>query len=194
MFGFFTRRKIMDQSGDTPVVLIGGSVIVKHGSKDKAQVWSPSSPRDYHTALKQPIASIALKKHANPDHDDDHRVDDLDPATDLERIDIPHGASWKVDVFEQKSDKKAALSIASANDLGILLTLVNESGSLQEHSKRRIGYGVDSQRSELGLKDAKITKAVVSVDGKVAGTLSSIDLKSNTPGICRIVFRSSPAA
>ena len=184
----------MAESGDTPVVLIGGSVVVKHGSKDATQRWHPRSRGEYHTALKRPIASIALKKDAHPDHDDDHRADDLDPATDLERIDIPHAASWKVDIYEKKSDKDLAISIASDTSLGILLTLEDQAGKLHEHSKRRIAYSFDPGRAESGLKDATITRAVVSVDGKVVGTLNPVDLKSNTPGICRIVFRSAPVA
>ena len=182
------------ESGDTPVVLIGGSVVVKHGSKDKTQGWSPKNRGEYHTAVKHPIASIALKKHAHPDHDDDHRADDLDADTDLERIDIPHAASWKVDIYERKSEKNPAISIASATDLGILLSLADADGSLHEHSARRIGYSIHPSRTEAGLKDATIVKAVVSVDGKVVGTLNPIDLNSNTPGICRIVFRSSAVA
>lgn len=181
------------ESGDTPVVLIGGSVVVKHGSKDATQRWNPRNHGKYHTALKHPIASIALKKDAHPDHDDDHRADDLDPATDLERIDIPHAASWKVDVYEKKSDKDHAISIASDTSLGIVLTLEDESGGLHEHSKRRIAYSFDPGRAESGLKDATLTKAVVSVNGKVAGTLSPSD-SSNTPGRCRIVFRTAPVA
>jgi hypothetical protein len=181
---------MMGHSGDTPVVLIGGSVVVKHGSKDTNQRWTPKHSGEYHTTLAHPITSIVLKKHALPDHDDHHRADDLDPDTDLERIDIPGGASWKVDIYEQNSDRRSAISITSA-DLGILLTLENPGGSFSEHSQRRIAYSIDPGRTESGLKDAKIAKAIVSVDGKVVGTLHSIDLKSNTPGICRIVFRSS---
>jgi hypothetical protein len=183
---------MLGHSGDTPVVLIGGSVVVKHGSKDTNQRWTPKHNGEYHTTLAHPIASIALKKYALPDHDDHHRADDLDSDTDLERIDIPAGASWKVDIYEQNSDKHSAISIASAANLGILLTLENEGGSFCEHSERRIAYSIDPSRTEAGLKNAKIAKAVVSVDGKVVGTIHPIDLKSNTPGICRIVFRYPP--
>jgi hypothetical protein len=184
----------MGNSGDTPVVIIGGSVVVKHGSKDTSQRWHPGNKSEYHTASTHRIASIALKKHALPDQDDDHRADDLDPDTDLERIDIPSAASWKVDIYEQNSGKDSAISISSADNLGILLTLENRAGSFCESSKRRVAYSIDPGRTESGLKNAKIAKAVVSVDGKVAGTLHPIDLKSNTPGICRIVFRSSPVS
>ncbi len=183
----------MGHSGDTPVILIGGSVVVKHGSSDTSQRWHPGNKSEYHTASTHPIASIALKKHALPDHDDEHRADDLDLDTDLERIDIPSAASWKVDIYDQNSDKVSAISIASATGLDILLTLENQAGSLCEHSKRRIAYSIDLSRTEAGLKNATITKAVVTVDGKVAGTLHPIDLKSNTPGVCRIVFRYPPA-
>ena len=184
----------MGHSGDTPVVIIGGSVTVKHGSKDMVQTWHSRHSGEYHTASTYPIASIALKKHALPDHDDDHRADDLDPDTDLERIDIPSAASWKVDIYDQNSDKASAISIASTTSRGVLLTLENEAGSLHQDSMRRIAYSIHPTRTEAGLKDATLTKAVVSVDGKIAGTLSSIDLKSNTPGICRIVFRSAPVS
>jgi hypothetical protein len=179
----------MAHSGDTPVVLIGGSLIVKHGSKDKNQKWNSKNSREYHTTLTHPIASIALKKFAHPDHDDDHRADDLDPDTDLERIDIPGVASWKVDIYEQNSDKHSAISIASDGRSEVRLTLENQAGSLCEHSKRRIAYCVDPSRTEPGQRGATLAKAVVRFDGNLAGTLNSIDLKSNTPGICRIVFR-----
>jgi hypothetical protein len=179
----------MAHSGDTPVVLIGGSLIVKHGSKDKNQKWNSKNSSEYHTISTHPIASIALKKYAHPDHDDDHRADDEDPDTDLQRIDVPSAASWKVDVYAQNSDKSPAISIASGTRSDVRLTLENQAGSLCEHSKRRIAYSVDPSRTEPGQRNATMAKAVVSFDGKLAGTLNSIDLKSNTPGICRIVFR-----
>jgi hypothetical protein len=166
---------------------------VKHGSKDKTQKWSPRNHREYHTALKHPITSIALKRHAHPDLDDEHRADDLDHDSDLARIDIPHDSSWKVDVYESKSDKDAAITLSS-EDLGILLTLKDDAGSLHEHTTRRIGYSVHPEKTEDGLKNAKISKAVVTIDGKVAGTLNPIDLKNQTPGICRIVFRTAAVA
>jgi hypothetical protein len=179
----------MAHPGDTPVVLIGGSLIVKHGSRDKNQKWDSKNSSEYHTSLTHPIASIALKKYAHPDHDDDHRAEDLDPDTDLERIDIPSAASWKVDIYEQNSDKHSAISIASARSLDVRLTLENRAGSLCEHSKRRIAYSIEPGRTESGQRNATLAKAVVSFNGNVAGTLNSLDLKSNTPGICRIVFR-----
>jgi hypothetical protein len=179
----------MAHPGDTPVVLIGGSLIVKHGSKDRTQKWNSKNSSEYHTTLTHPIASIALKKHAHPDNDDDYRADDEDPDTDLQRIDVPSAASWKVDVYAQNTDKRPAISIASARSLDVRLTLENQAGSLWEHSKRRIAYSIDPGRTESGQRNATLAKAVVSFDGNVAGTLNSIDLKSNTPGICRIVFR-----
>lgn len=179
----------MGHSGDTPVVLIGGSVVVKHGSKDKSQRWNPKHSGEYHTALTHPIASIVLKKYAHPDNDDDHRADDLDPDTDLQRIDVPSAASWKVDIYAKNSDKRSAISIASGTRSDVRLTLENQAGSLCEHSKRRIAYSIDPGRTESGQRNATFAKAIVSFDGNVAGTLNAIDLKSNTPGICRIVFR-----
>jgi hypothetical protein len=184
----------MAHSGDTPVVLIGGSLIVKHGSKDKNQKWNSENSSEYHTTLPHPIASIALKKYAHPDNDDDYRADDEDPNTDLQRIDVPAAASWKVDIYAQNSDKHSAISIASAKSLDVLLALENQAGSLSEHSKRRIAYSIDPGRTESGQRNATLAKAVVSFDGNVAGTLNSIDLKSNTPGICRIVFRYPPGS
>jgi hypothetical protein len=179
----------MAHSGDTPVVLIGGSLIIKHGSKDKNQKWNSTNGSEYHTTLAHPIASIALKKLAHPDHDDDYRADDENPDTDLQRIDVPSAASWKVDIYAQNSDKHPAISIACARGLDVRLTLENQAGSLCEHTKRRIAYSIDPGRTELGQRNATLAKAVVNFDGSVAGTLNSIDLKSNTPGKCRIVFR-----
>ena len=158
-------------------------------AKSRVQKWDLKNSSEYHTSLTHPIASIALKKYAHPDNDDDHRADDLDPDTDLERIDIPSAASWKVDVYAQNSDKRSAISIASGTRSDVRLTLENQAGSLCEHSKRRIAYSIDPDRTESGQRNATLAKAVVSFDGKVAGTLNSIDLKNNTPGICRIVFR-----
>jgi hypothetical protein len=179
----------MAHPGDTPVVLIGGSLIVKHASKDKNQKWNSKNSREYHTTLTHPIASIALKKYAHPDNDDDYRADDEDPDTDLQHIDVPSAASWKVDIYAQTSDKHPTISIASGTRSDVRLILENQAGSLCEHSKRRIAYSLDPGGTESGQRNATLAKAVVSLDGNVAGTLNSIDLKSNTPGICRIVFR-----
>jgi hypothetical protein len=173
--------------GDTPVVLIGGTVTAKIGSMNNRQKWSGSG-RLYHAKPSFPIALIVLKNTAPQDNDDNHKADDDDANTDRQRIDVSSAKSWKVDVFAQVSDTTPIISITSGSD--IQLALVNLSGALCKDSKRRTAYSTDQGCTASGKKNAAFAKAVVSADGTVVpnGTLTCTD-PSQGPGKCRIVFR-----
>jgi hypothetical protein len=173
--------------GDTPVVLIGGTVTVKVGSKDNGKKWKRKSGK-YHAKPAFPIALIVLKNSAQDDQDNDHKADDDDPSTDQpqHRIDVSSAGSWKVDVFALATDSSPIISITSGSD--IQLALVNASGALCKDTNRRTAYSTDQGCTAAGKRGATFAKAVVTVDGTVPqnGTLSCA---ASGPGKCRIVFR-----
>jgi hypothetical protein len=177
--------------GDTPVVLMGGTVTVKVGSKDNRQKWKQKSGK-YFATPAFPIAVIVLKNTAPPDNDDNHKADDDDQNTDRQRIDVSGAKSWKVDVFAQASDTTPIITITSGSD--IQLALVNLSGALCKNTKRRTAYSTDQGCTTSGKNNATFAKAVVSVDDTVPsnGTLTCTD-PSLGSGKCRIVFRYPPS-
>ncbi len=173
--------------GDTPVVLMGGTVTVKVGSRDNGQKWKQKSGK-YHAKPAFPIAVIVLKNTAPDDSDDNHKADDDDPSTDQpqHRIDVSVAGSWKVDVFALATGGSPIITITSGSD--IQLALVDPSGALCKDSKRRTAYSTDRGCTDQGKRAATFAKAVVTVDGTVPpnGTLTCA---ASGPGKCRIVFR-----
>jgi hypothetical protein len=173
--------------GDTPVVLIGGTVTVKVGSTNNREKWKQSSGK-YLAKSAFPIVLIVLKNTASQDSDDNHRDDDEDLKTDRQRIDVSSAKSWQVDVFAQASDTTPIISITSGSN--IQLALANSSGALCKDTKRRTAYSTDKGCTASGKSNATFAKAVVTVDGTVPpnGTLTCTD-PSQGPGKCRVVFR-----
>jgi hypothetical protein len=177
----------MPHPGDTPVVLIGGTVTAKVGSKNNREKWKQKSGK-FLAKSEFPIALIVLKNTAPEDSGDNHKDDDDDTNTDRQRIDVSGAKSWQVDVFAQASDTTPIISITSGSD--IQLALVNSSGALCKDTRRRTAYSTDKGCTASGKRNATFAKAVVTVDGAVPpnGTLTCTD-PSQGPGKCRIVFR-----
>jgi hypothetical protein len=171
--------------GDTPVVLMGGSVTAKVGSTDNSKKWKKSNGV-YHAQPSFPIAVIVLKNSAPQDSGDNHMPDDDDPATDRQRIDVSSAGSWKVDVFALATDTTPIISITSGSD--IQLALANASGALCKVSNRRTAYSTDPGCTAAGKKGATFAKAVVTVDGTVPSN-GTLMCTTGGAGKCRIVFR-----
>ena len=82
--------------GDTPVVLIGGSVKLEEHSFP-VQNWQPGPlpTRYYYAPAGKSIATIVVKN--NPGDGDDPGL------TDRLNIPIPPGASWEIDLFTNEA-------------------------------------------------------------------------------------------
>ena len=107
---------------DSPVVVVGGSMIFKVGAKDPNAAWQKINERqEYHTVSTYPVRAIVIKSSAEPDDDDHHRGDDLNAETDKHGFSVPAGTSFHIDVFTVGSGAKPAASISSTDGENIRL-------------------------------------------------------------------------
>jgi hypothetical protein len=175
--------------GDTPVVLIGGSVVVKQGSTDTKQNWSPHD-NGYQTTSAHPIAWIALKKSSSDGKGDAHDPDDDDATTDqLPAVPVSSAVPWNVGLYTDEGNKDPNLIIAFTPGSGIQLTVGEFGGSLcPNNSGRRIRY--ISGNCKADLKDQKeYTFAYAMVNSNVASTKLPCTDSNGTKNRCRIVIR-----
>ncbi len=183
------------QSGDTPVVLVGGSLMFRAGKG--AVVWQATPPVSPSTKVIQysvtpdyQVASIAVKAKPDSDPNDDNPAPASDGklSSDLFRVDVPNGTTWEVDEFTDASDQPVASITPVSGD--IVLKLLDTSGFLcpQGNKNVRILYGKQSDCSDA----VNFTKVSLTVTAngvtQANGTLVCVDL-NNKPNHCRIVFR-----
>lgn len=97
-------------SGDTPVVLVGGSIVFKAAKKaDPTYYWQQDTQyKAYHAIPHYPVTSIAIKKTTTPADTPDpsgdaSTADDQDRTTDVIRVDLSDTPAWEIDEFSQAS-------------------------------------------------------------------------------------------
>jgi hypothetical protein len=173
--------------GDTPVVLVGDSMIFRAGTSP----WQTDSPTEYHVSPSYPVAAIAIKAKSNDDPDTPPSSDG-DIQSDRLRFDISSGSTWEIDEFVQGSTQPVAALTPQGN--AIYLDLKDTSGFLCPVNNaagtaiKEVRYGHVSDCSDhIQFSSISLT---ISVSGQpqAQGTLNCID-QNNQPGICRIVFR-----
>jgi hypothetical protein len=176
-------------SGDTPVVLIGGSLTVQESSTDSKQTWGPHG-NGYRASSPHAVAEIALKKDYKPNnHDDSHRGDDDDTSKDMgSPIPVTSAAPWSVKLYAKEKNDAVLLIEVSPPGTDYLLTLLDQSGSLcpdpVTKSPRRMEYFLNSSCSG----EAHFDRAEVTTNVGTPPPLTCVD-SNNQPGMCRIVFR-----
>lgn len=171
--------KTAGASGDTPVVLIGGSL--KFQARDTSYPWKMDTPTTYHVSPNYPVQSIVIKaKQVGTSGDDD------DPTTDQLRANVSNATSWEVDEFITQQGAPD-LQVASLTSLGYEINLTALNGYLCSGGTT-ISYG-----QQPGCVDqvvvSKVTLTVTEGDGPQQwGSINCVD-SNNNPGKCRIVFR-----
>jgi hypothetical protein len=179
---------------DTPVVVIGQSMIFKVGAKDPKVVWHKISERqEYDAVSEDPVREIVIKTSAEPDHDDHHRGDDVDKATDKHGFSVPAGTSFHIDVFTVGSGTKPAASISSTDGKSIRLKNLISGSTLHPKSERRLHYSSDGS----GTDSQVFAKVEVQIGGQPKVPIRCrVDPTPSNPnpshGKCRIVLRASP--
>jgi len=183
---------------DTPVVVIGGSLTFKQGSKG-GTAWTevPGQPGQYQTVAPNPVSTIAIKTTAQPDSDDNHRKDDADPTTDkLPGLSVA-GTSFQINVFTVASGANPIVSIASIDGITITLFLPSSapSGAIlcPNTSNRRVDYSSDGNCANLD-QFAKVDVIIGRPPSTTTTTIKCIldaTVSFPTPclGKCRIVLR-----
>jgi len=179
---------------DTPVVVIGSSMIFKVGAKDSNAVWQKVSERqEYHTVSTDPVRAVVIKTSAEPDDDDHHRGDDVNEATDKHGFSVPAGTSFHINVFTVGSGTKPAASISSPDGKNIRLKNLVSGSTLHPKSERRLHYSSDGS----GTNSEIFSKVEVQIGSQPSVPIHCLlDPTPTNPnpfhGKCRIVLRTSP--
>ena len=168
--------------GDTPVVLVGGSLRFKAGRAAAGNAWQQVTQyKDYHYPANYKVKFIVVKISPDP-HGDGPDGDDTNAATDKLRVDISNASSWQVDAYIATStDPVASLKLAA--DGMIHLT---GNGNLCPFGTpiKRIFYSTDCSSEAVKFSQINIT-----VNNNPAGTLSCLDGMGDPLGQCKIVLR-----
>jgi hypothetical protein len=199
---FLPRYRVaVAPSGDTPVVLVGGSLTFKAG--DKSYAWVEDTPNaKYHISPAYPIVSVALKTTAGGDPSDAPVADDSDATTDLIRTQLTASTQWKIDEYVIVAPSTTAVVAASLTQQGssIYLTLPPKATGWLCPNKtlKKIIYSPTQSCpattptpdpvsfSNVGLTVTDTVNGVVQTEE--TGNLNCLDTNS-VSGECRIVFR-----
>lgn len=190
----FAYRPVAN-SGDTPVILVGGSMIFKSGSKN-SPAWVPvTGGQDYYLTPNYDISEIVVKMIASDDGGDGHDAGDANTHTDKLRVDISAASTWEVDAYAQSDDQHAVVSITprenSSGQTEIHLVRLDTSQGATlcpNGSLKRIKYGHTADCSDRVV----FSKIELKVDSQSRGTITCIDDAAKLLGRCRIVFRGPP--
>jgi hypothetical protein len=175
--------------GDTPVVLIGGSLRFKAGSTIANDAWQQKVLNQDYWYPAYRLAVIALKQKT-ASIGDDPDVDDVDTTTDTTRIPISN-SNWRADLFTVASGNKPVAHLAGTRaNLQIHIILDDTKGNLCPVGKpiiKKVTYVPSRDCNDDSLKFSKIN---VTVNG-VATTPASLNCPATPTGDhhCKIVFR-----
>ncbi len=173
-------------SGETPVVLVGDSLIFRAGVSGFPWRLDPSTG-GYHTSPDYSISWIIVKANASSE------TGEGDPATDALRINVA-GGGWEIDEFTDGSTTVPVTTVTPYGATAIAVNLQNPAtGALCPvlNGSDIVGLKYSSQQNcpGAGVKFTRVD-VKVSYNGKqvTLGSLYCLDASGNT-GRCRIVFR-----
>lgn len=171
--------------GDTPVVLVGGSVHFKAGSQPTADDWQEKTKnQDYFYTVNLPVNVIVLKNSSAADGNSPD-PDDSNPTTDNNRISISDPNSWRVDLFTLASPSVPVAHLEPQAD-GIHIILDDAKGQLCP-TPNQIAYQPTADCSQD--KKPKFSQINLIVASKQVANLTCMDAKGHK-NKCRFVLRS----
>ena len=172
-------------SGDTPVVLVGGSMTFAAKSP-----WKSITPlQEYSVDPQYDISKIVIKRIA------DDGSGDTKPNSDKFRVDVSLADAWEIDAFANiyrqdgiTFDEVKVASIApKANSTEIHLVRLDASNTAQfcDDGAGNIKFGRTAKCSEkLGF-----SRIELQVNGQVSASINCLDDAAKAIGKCRIVLR-----
>jgi hypothetical protein len=189
--------------GDSPVVIIGGSLTFKAPYNN----WTASTTDTGYTVDPQyQIGTIAVKARSDPDpaaptdgsDPNKDRPDDHKAKTDAISVDVSHANSWEVDEYTATDTDLSIPSVvitslpSTSSPPSYPIKLALKSGaSLCPTSNKRLGYR-DATSATCPDPNIVFTMVRIKLDTgaglKDAGILGCFD-KNGKEGICRVVFR-----
>jgi hypothetical protein len=109
ILGLFAGIKILDskiaaivttgRGGDTPVVLVGGSMTFKADAYQTPQAWlTDTAYKEYHVSPTYQISTVVLKAVLGPDNDATGSGDG-NPTTDKIRLNVSTAENWEIDEY-----------------------------------------------------------------------------------------------
>lgn len=188
--------------GDTPVVLIGGSVTFKAGARYSALTWQQvGNTAEYFVSPNYEVSAIALKNYSDDDGSDNPTPRDANPAKDKIHVDISNVNTWEMDVYARNNASGTEAQVASltpvqnSSNTEIHLKLVGTGYLCPNGTNIRIKYSQTSPTCSDPPTAYTLTRIDLLIDNgsgvtTPSGTLRCVD-DSATPtvGHCRIVFR-----
>jgi hypothetical protein len=183
-------------SGDTPVVLVGGSLIFK--APNKGYDWQElTAGQDYFVTPSYAISTIVIKSKAADDPGDGQVDDDSSPASDQLRANVSNATSWQIDEFTTDSDATPVVSVTfDGSQMHVIQK--SQSGILCPISKKRLFYSPTQPCPASPPTPttpptppifSKVSLTITAFGQKQTwGTINCIDV-NNVQGKCRIVFR-----
>ena len=199
-------------SGDTPVILVGGSMVFKAGAYQTPVTWaSVTDGQEYYVSPTYQISTIVVKSTAPPDpagDGDTTNSGDANPTTDKLRLDVSTATSWEIDEYTSASGNNAVTKIFPKTNGAITeihVALLDTNGILcpVNSKNKRISYSPTKPCPPQGSPLPVTTFSQVSVvlngdvmaDGKTpqpSGTLICVDSNGDGLGKCRIAFKGTP--
>jgi hypothetical protein len=189
--------------GDTPVVLVGGSLTFKSSAQSGAALqWQPipGSPNpaiEYFVSPNYPIVKIGVKGPGQLDTDAPNAAD-ATPGQDRFTVDVSNAGSWQVDTFISGSGgtrvKVASLFAPNGtNDIHLrVLTSSDPNATLcvvPGSTNIRLGFG--HTNTSCPDTSSSFDSVDLTVDGVPAGTFMCKD-GTGSAGHCRIILRGPP--
>ena len=178
-------------SGDTPIVLIGGSMSFEQQSKSKPQqTWEERDDKTgYYTAGRDPINLIVIKKKKSDDPGD--------TSSDKVPYPIPDKATWSVQLFTQNlGSDQAAVTVSPESGTNYVDITINPQRGIfcmDKKAKPNTVYFNDSGSCPKP-PDADPKTHFTKMTVKIGGTsdtqiCSDPDLGNYN---CKVVFRTKP--
>jgi hypothetical protein len=166
--------------GDTPVVLIGGSVTLGARSSVAGQIWhSITTQKAYFAPGGSAIVAIVVKNA------------DSNNATDRLNIPIPPGASWEIDLFTKEvsgvavkiqPDSGTPTNIDATAASGVLCPNSANTDLYYSHTTCPAGNAPPPKPADT------FDNVVVKINTFTVGTLNCVTL-SGAANHCRIVLK-----
>lgn len=170
--------------GDTPVVLVGGSLTAKAPIK----AWQPATMglKEYFVSPGDPVQTIVVKATSTQDTGDGSVGGDKS-APDTIKVDVSQAQSWEIDEFTTGNVQVASLILNG--DGNIHFARSNNFTLCPNNSFHRIAVTQDAQCNHL-VPFSQVTISVIYAGhpSQTIGTLTCIDQNFN-PGTCRIVLK-----
>jgi hypothetical protein len=185
-------------TGDTPVILVGGTMTFKSGAQANPTSWSPSTQSTkYSLDPGYAIAKIVVKKNAPDEDDDNSQAGDAQPASDRLSVDVSDAGTWEIDVYAAPTLGGTVNEIATLTpkkgtteiDLNVVSN-ADTSAVLCPVSTLKVGLGHTGQGASCP-DNSFFDSVILKLDNKATGTFNCLDANGKK-GSCRIVLRGPP--